>query len=291
MRRKNILFILISLFFCYQPLIGHAATDKVSFFDQGWYHLKQKNLELSISAWQEFINQLPPMQPITFLGKHSDISDALEQLKRAGKERGAMLIVKQQKRTQVYYVLSTQYIHDSSISESSNTAYSARRFQEGNFNLAISRNSNNIPGVNVSPSDSAQFENVRDNIPDNSSENLTTSWIDEGWNELTNRNRSEALNTWQSGVNNLSDTQLLIYIGVYRRLNDAIRMGKRAGHKQQQVIIVKKDFKGAPGYYVLSAQSVPHNTQARRQKLSTLREAVHASGWLYGNDAKKYKTY
>jgi len=283
MRRKNILFILISLFFCFQPLIGQAATDKNSFFDQAWYHLKQNNIELSISAWQEFINQLPPMQPITFLGKHSDISDALEQLKRAGKERGAMLIVKQQKGKQVYFVLSTQYIHDSSISESSNTAYSARRFQENNFNLAISRSSNNIPSVNVPPSDSAQFDNV--------SENLTTSWIDEGWNELTNRNRSEALNTWQSGVNNLPDKQLLIYIGVYRRLKDAIRMGQRAGHKQQQVIIVKKDFKGAPGYYVLSAQSVPHNTQARRQKLSTLRETIHASGWLYGNDAKKYKTY
>jgi len=114
------------------------------------------------------------------------------------------------------------------------------------------------------------------------------NWIDEGWNQLEQKHQNKAIDAWQRGVDSIADDYLLIQLGVYMRRSEALDMLKRAG-RQEQAIVLRAPFKGRTGYYVLSPRTVASNAVIRHQQLASLREAIGATEYLYGNGAHKFK--
>ncbi len=118
---------------------------------------------------------------------------------------------------------------------------------------------------------------------------VTSDWIEQGWQQLDAKNTSAALAIWQQGVNALPEKQLLAFLGVYAHLNGAIKQAQRAG-LAEKTIVLQAEFKGKPAYYIMSARHIPADKSMRREKLASLYQAIHVTDVIYANEAKKFQT-
>ncbi|MDQ6992668.1 MAG: ShlB/FhaC/HecB family hemolysin secretion/activation protein [Mariprofundus sp.] len=118
---------------------------------------------------------------------------------------------------------------------------------------------------------------------------ISSDWVEQGWQQLDQGDADAALAIWQQGVNSIPSKRLLAFLGVYFHMTAAIRQLKRAG-MAEKAIILHADFKGKKAYYVMSAGDIPADKSIRREKLASLHQAIKATGILYANAAGKFQT-
>ncbi|GAV19519.1 hypothetical protein MMIC_P0453 [Mariprofundus micogutta] len=122
-----------------------------------------------------------------------------------------------------------------------------------------------------------------------SAERAVLPWVDTGWSQLQSGEINQALSTWQQGLNNLPDKQLLGSLGTFSNLDYAIARIKRAG-VDENVFMISYSGSSSQMYYVLTAQSIARNMDIRQTEMAVLKERVGMHGKLLANEAQKFKT-
>ena len=97
------------LSFCL-PFAAHAERAVLSWADAGWQQIQQQDSSAALSIWQQGVNTLPDTQLLGSLGTFSSFANALDTVKRAGREENVFIIRKAGQSGWVYCALTAQTI-------------------------------------------------------------------------------------------------------------------------------------------------------------------------------------
>lgn len=120
------------------------------------------------------------------------------------------------------------------------------------------------------------------------SESSDSGWLEKGWRLIEQDRYDEAIRSWQLGVNNLPDGQLLGSLGYFSEFSNALSRLKLAGKNEKAFII--HDPKQQRGYHLLTAREILKDIELRQIQLASLKQKVGLHGRLLANESHRFKS-
>ncbi|MDX8406025.1 MAG: hypothetical protein R8K50_07730 [Mariprofundus sp.] len=114
------------------------------------------------------------------------------------------------------------------------------------------------------------------------------NWLKSGWNQLTQHQPQQALQSWQRGINAQPDTRLFAVLGVFQEFDNALRQLRKIGQSQQAFIIASTQTHPT-SYYILSARETNRDKVLRQTEMADLKQVAGIKGTLFADSAKAFK--
>jgi len=108
MLQKPLHLCLFGLLCLCMPFSATAERAALPWVDAGWSQMQNDNMNAALNAWQRGINNLPDKQLLGFLGAFSSLDNAVDTIKRAGKNENVFIVQSYGKNKLYYYALTAQ---------------------------------------------------------------------------------------------------------------------------------------------------------------------------------------